>query len=73
METKYFLNTDVSDLTMDDFCEAIQTVETEINLLQAKAFEIQAENERLAKINAMLGALWQKKRKELIGEDGIDC
>lgn len=63
LETKYFLNTDVSNLVMDDFCEAIQAVENEVNLAQAKAYEIQAEIERLQKINAMLGILWQKREK----------
>lgn len=67
------MNTDVSEFTMDDFCEAIQTIENEVKLAEAKAYEIQAEIERLQKINAMLGVLWQIKRKEIIGKDGINC
>lgn len=72
MEIKYSLNTDVSDLTMDDFCEAIQTVETEVKRVEVEFRKVQAEVLRLQKINAMLGELWRKKREEIVG-NGIDC
>ena len=44
-----------------------------MKLAEAKVYEIQAEIERLQKINAMLDVLWQIKRKEIIGKDGINC
>lgn len=72
METKYYFLDDVSDLTMDDFCEVIEEVANKIEETKVEFCKVQAEVLRLQEINAILGALWKKKREEIVG-NGIDC